>query len=370
MYFRLWRRSFSSYKVSLPGVAVHQLDPSVVPTTSTVTGEELVKYFTEMATIRRIEITADQYYKNKFIRGFCHLCDGQEAISVGMEAGLTWEDPLISAYRIHGQAYMRGITPREIFAEMYGKATGSSKGKGGSMHFYSAKNHFYGGNGIVGAQIPVGAGLAFALKYKQQPNAAFTLFGDGAANQGQLYEALNMARLWQLPAVFVCENNLFGMGTSVTRASGNPELYTRGDNVPGIRVEAQDVLMVKEIVKFAKEWVQTHGPLMLEFRTYRYRGHSMSDPGLSSRDRTEVQDVRDNNDPISKCRQLIEELGAATAAQLKAIEKKIKKEIETAAAEALNDPSPEKTELFTNIYTPETKIYGRNTEFQNSLHKY
>ena len=258
-----------------------------------------------MATIRRLEILSDQLYKKREIRGFCHLYDGQEAIATGMEAGMTRDDCVITAYRCHGQALVRGDTTYKILAEMMARKTGSSKGKGGSMHYYSSKNNFYGGNGIVGAQIPVGTGLAFALKYQNKPNFAVAMYGDGAANQGQLFEASNIAGLWKLPMIYICENNTYGMGTSQDRAAHNTNFYTRGDKIPGLKIEAQNVLMVRETIKWAGKFVQEHGPLFLEAFTYRYHGHSMSDPGISYRDKSEVQEVRASRDPIEILKNMI-----------------------------------------------------------------
>jgi pyruvate dehydrogenase E1 component alpha subunit len=316
MIGRLLTRSFS-IKVPLAASEFHRLDASLLPTEATTTRDELLSYLKDMYTIRRIEIASDSLYKTGKIRGFCHLCDGQEAIPVGMEAALTYEDAVVTAYRDHGTAYCRGGTAHSIIAEMMGKSTGSSKGKGGSMHYYEAATNFYGGNGIVGAQVPVGAGLGFALKYKGLPNCAVTMFGDGAANQGQIYEASNMSALWKLPVIFVIENNLYGMGTSVERASANTKFYTRGDTIPGFTVDGSNVLATRTAFKFAKEFVLKNGPIFMEIKTYRYHGHSMSDPGLSYRSREEVQSIREHKDPIAIVRDLLQKHNLADEAELK-----------------------------------------------------
>mmetsp|Transcript_13715 Transcript_13715/g.25864 ORF Transcript_13715/g.25864 Transcript_13715/m.25864 type:complete len:370 (-) Transcript_13715:1419-2528(-) len=366
MIGRLFSRRFSSIKVQLPGSEVHRLDANLLPKEATSTREELLKYLKDIYTIRRIEIASDGLYKNGKIRGFCHLCDGQEAIPVGMEAALTYEDAVITAYRDHGIAYGRGDTAHGIIAEMMGKKTGSSKGKGGSMHYYEASTNFYGGNGIVGAQVPVGAGLAFALKYKGLPNVAVAMYGDGAANQGQIYEAANMAALWKLPAIFVCENNLYGMGTSVERASANRLFYTRGETIPGFTADGCNVLATREAFKFAKQWAIKNGPIFLELNTYRYHGHSMSDPGLSYRSRDEVNEVRDKRDPLVYLKSLLQKHNLAEEAELKAMEKKIKEEVEAAVKQSEEDPWPTAEDLFTDIYDPSEKVWNRNVEHGQS----
>lgn len=359
-------RTFS-ITVDLPGYSTHKLDVNLLPKQATTTKEELMQYLKDMTTIRRIEITSDAYYKNAEIRGFCHLADGQEAISVGLEAGVTFDDHLITAYRDHGQAYMRGESPKAIFAEMFGRVTGTSRGKGGSMHYYSKTKNFYGGNGIVGAQIPVGVGLAFALKYQNKPNISMILYGDGAANQGQLYEAANMAYLWKLPAIFICENNLYGMGTSVERAAANPNFYTRGDVIPGVKLEAQNVLVVREMMKFSKQWGIEHGPLWLEFSTYRYRGHSMSDPGVSYRNKKEIDGMRESRDPIEYVKGLLVKHSLASEKEIEDIQDHIKEEVKKAAEEAHNDPWPEGSELYYEVYSHSHKHFIRNVEFKDSV---
>jgi pyruvate dehydrogenase E1 component alpha subunit len=353
---------------NLPIYKLHRLEESQMPMKATTNKDELMAYFKRMVQMRRTELEADRLYKGKMIRGFCHLYDGQEAIAEGMEAGLTYDDCIITAYRDHCQAIARGDTPYRVIAEMVQKSTGSSGGKGGSMHYYNAKNNFYGGNGIVGAQIPVGVGLAFALKYKKKPNVAVTMYGDGAANQGQVYEAANMASLWKIPCAFVCENNLYGMGTSNARAAANTEYYTRGDVIPGFRCDAQNVLMVRETMKWTKNWMLENGPMFIEYRTYRYHGHSMSDPGVTYRTREEIKHVRDFRDPIGLVREMLIENNWSTDNELKDIEKEIRKSIEADVEKLLTDPEPTFEDLYKHVAV--TKHYIRGVTHDLTSHSY
>uniref|UniRef100_A0AAY4BZ27 Pyruvate dehydrogenase E1 component subunit alpha n=1 Tax=Denticeps clupeoides TaxID=299321 RepID=A0AAY4BZ27_9TELE len=308
---------------------VHKLEEGP-PLTSTLTREDGLKYYRTMQTMRRMELKADQLYKQKIIRGFCHLYDGQEACAVGIEAGINLTDHLITAYRAHGYTLTRGGTVREIMAELTGRRGGIAKGKGGSMHMY-AKN-FYGGNGIVGAQVPLGAGVALACKYQEKNELCVCLYGDGAANQGQIFETYNMASLWKLPCIFICENNKYGMGTSVERAAASTDYYKRGDFIPGLRVDGMDVLCVKEATKFAADFCRSgKGPILMELQTYRYHGHSMSDPGVSYRTREEIQEVRSKSDPISMLKDRMLNNNMASVEELKEIDIEVRKEIEDAA---------------------------------------
>eukprot|EP00163_Fabomonas_tropica_P012946 TRINITY_DN2434_c0_g1_i1.p1 TRINITY_DN2434_c0_g1~~TRINITY_DN2434_c0_g1_i1.p1 ORF type:complete len:322 (+),score=126.70 TRINITY_DN2434_c0_g1_i1:595-1560(+) len=302
-----------------------------------------------MATIRRMEIVSDTLYKEKMIRGFCHLYDGQEAVVTGIEAGTTRDDHIITAYRDHGHQIVRGGTVEDVMAEQFGRAHGCSKGKGGSMHMYHFENRYYGGNGIVGAQLPIGAGLAFAAKHLKQNAVSVAYYGDGAANQGQYFEALNMAKLWKLPVIYVCENNGYGMGTSLERASANTLYYTRGDSVPGMRVNGMDILNVREATKFAREYALENGPIIMEMMTYRYHGHSMSDPGTSYRTRDEVSKVREERDPIKNLQKRMVEAGYATMDELKAIDKEVRADVDKQTKAAKAQPEPADKELFTDI---------------------
>ncbi|XP_062160089.1 pyruvate dehydrogenase E1 component subunit alpha, mitochondrial [Alnus glutinosa] len=339
-------------ETSVPFTA-HQCD---APSRSVDTNpKELLSFFRDMATMRRMEIAADSLYKAKLIRGFCHLYDGQEAVAVGMEAAITKKDSIITAYRDHCTFLGRGGTLLEIFSELMGRQAGCSRGKGGSMHFYKKEAGFFGGHGIVGAQVPLGCGLAFAQKYSKDGTVSFALYGDGAANQGQLFEALNISALWDLPAILVCENNHYGMGTAEWRAAKSPSYYKRGDYVPGLKVDGMDVLAVKQACKFAKEHALKNGPIILEMDTYRYHGHSMSDPGSTYRTRDEITGVRQERDPVERVRKLVLSHDLATEKELKDMEKEIRKQVDEAIAQAKESPMPDPSELFTNVYA---KGYG------------
>lgn len=336
-----------SVETNLP-FSAHNVDPP--PRTVETTDKELMGFFRDMALMRRMEIASDSLYKAKLIRGFCHLYDGQEAVAVGMESAITRKDCIITAYRDHCIYLARGGTLLEAFSELMGRKDGCSKGKGGSMHFYKKESGFYGGHGIVGAQVPLGIGLAFAQKYSKEDYVSFSLYGDGAANQGQLFEALNMAALWDLPAILVCENNHYGMGTAEWRAAKSPAYYKRGDYVPGLKVDGMDVLAVKQACKFAKEYALKNGPIILEMDTYRYHGHSMSDPGSTYRTRDEISGVRQERDPVERVRKLILSHDLATEKELKDMEKEVRKEVDEAITKAKESSMPDASELFTNVY--------------------
>jgi pyruvate dehydrogenase E1 component alpha subunit len=316
-----------------------------------VNAEELLEFYREMLLIRRFEEKAGQLYGMGLIGGFCHLYIGQEAIVVGLEASAKEGDQRITSYRDHGHMLACGMDPNGVMAELTGREGGYSHGKGGSMHMFSKEKNFYGGNGIVGAQVPLGAGLAFANWYRENDNVSFAYFGDGAANQGQVYETFNMASLWKLPCIFVIENNKYAMGTSLQRASSTPDLYTRGAafGIPGEKVDGMDVQAVKDAgAKAVAHCRAGKGPYILEMNTYRYRGHSMSDPA-KYRTREEVQKVKEERDPIDHVRDLLVNGKHATEADLKAIDKEIKKVVIAAADFATNSPEPDVSELYTDI---------------------
>jgi len=313
--------------------------------------QELSAYRT-MLTIRRFEEKAGQMYGMGLIGGFCHLYIGQEAVVVGMQMVLEKGDQVITGYRDHGHMIATGMDPKGVMAELTGRAHGYSKGKGGSMHMFSVEKGFFGGHGIVGAQVPLGTGLAFANRYRDSKNVSVTYFGDGAANQGQVYESFNMAELWKLPVIFVIENNRYAMGTSITRSSAEVNLSRRGlsFNIPGDQVDGMDVRAVKAAGEKAAEWCRSgKGPYILEMLTYRYRGHSMSDPA-KYRTREEVDEVRTHHDPIEMARQRILDKKFASEDVLKKIDSEVRDLINQAAEFATHDPEPDVSELYTDVY--------------------
>lgn len=312
--------------------------------------ERLLAWYRDMLLIRRFEEKAAQLYGMGKIGGFCHLYNGQEAVAVGMYSALEPQDTIVTAYRDHGHMLACGMDPREVMAELTGRVGGCSKGKGGSMHMFSREKNFFGGHGIVGAQVPLGAGLAFAHKYKNDGGVSVVYFGDGAANQGQVYETMNMAALWKLPVLFVIENNHYAMGTALSRACAG-ELSRRGEGygIEGRVVDGMDIEAVSDAATKAVAHARSgKGPLLLEMRTYRYRGHSMSDPA-KYRSREEVDRVRNEQDPIDKLRARIEERNLADAEAFKEIDEEIKQIIKETESFALESPEPDASELWTDI---------------------
>ena len=316
-----------------------------------VGANELLAYYREMLLIRRFEEKAGQMYGMGLIGGFCHLYIGQEAVVVGMENAITQDDAVITSYRDHGHMLARGMDPKGVMAELTGRRGGYSKGKGGSMHMFSTERNFYGGNGIVGAQVPLGVGIAFAYKYRESSRICLTYFGEGAANQGQVYESFNMASLWKLPVVFVIENNGYAMGTSIARAKAGTEIFRRGDafGIPGMEVDGMDVIQVAAAGLEATAHCRAgKGPILMEMKTYRYRGHSMSDPA-KYRTRDEVQKVRAQRDPIEQLRKRMLDEKFANETAFKDIDREIKSVIAGAAEFAQNSPEPDPSELFTDV---------------------
>ncbi len=325
---------------------------SAKPGASAATRDQQVGWYRDMLLIRRFEERAGQLYGMGLIGGFCHLYIGQEAIAVGMQSLKAPQDSIITGYRDHGHMLSAGMDPKAVMAELTGRAAGSARGKGGSMHMFDTATGFYGGHGIVGAQVPLGTGLAFSHWYKKDQGVCFTYFGDGAANQGQVYEAFNMAQLWKLPVVYVIENNQYAMGTSVERSSSETHLYKRGVsfNIPGKEVDGMDVDAVREAGAEAAEHARSgQGPFILEMKTYRYRGHSMSDPA-KYRTREEVDAVRKTRDPIEHFRDRLAAQGFGDEAALKAIDAEVKGIVADAAEFARTAPEPDPTELYTDVY--------------------
>ena len=312
--------------------------------------DELIEFYKQMLLIRRFEEKAGQLYGLGLIGGFCHLYIGQEAVAVGLQSALSDKDSVITGYRDHGHMLLSGIPAKGVMAELTGRQAGISKGKGGSMHMFSVEHKFYGGHGIVGGQVSLGTGLAFSHKYKGDGGVCLAYFGDGAANQGQVYESFNMAELWKLPIVYVIENNQYAMGTSVNRSSAEDQLYRRGESfrIPGLQVDGMDVLAARGAAEEALAWVRAgKGPIILEMKTYRYRGHSMSDPA-KYRSRDEVQAVRDKSDPIEHVKRLLEGEGVS-AETLKSADQEIRKIVSDAADFAESTPEPDQAELYTDV---------------------
>ena len=318
-----------------------------------LTREEELHAYREMLLIRRFEEKAGQLYGMGYIGGFCHLYIGQEAVVVGMMMAIKPGDQIITAYRDHGHMLASGMNPKGVMAELTGRRHGYSKGKGGSMHMFSVEKNFFGGHGIVGTPAPLGTGIAFANQYRGNGSVCVTFFGEGATNQGQVYESFNMASLWKLPVLYVIENNHYAMGTAVERASAlAEELYHRGlaFGIKGERVDGMDVTAVKDAGERALASVRSgNGPMILEMRTYRYRGHSMSDPA-KYRTREEVQDVREHRDPIELVRKRLLEGGRASDEELKEIDRTVRQTVNEAAEFAQSDPEPDAAELFTDVY--------------------
>ena len=311
---------------------------------------ELLEYYRQMLLIRRFEEKAGQLYGMGLIGGFCHLYIGQEAVVVGAHSTAKPQDTVVTSYRDHGHMLACGMDPKGVMAELTGRQGGYSKGKGGSMHMFSRTKNFFGGHGIVGAQVPIGTGLAFAHTYKGDGGLCFTYFGDGAVNQGQVYESFNMAQLWNLPVLYVIENNKYGMGTSIERSSATTDLFNRGQahGIPGAAVNGMDVVAVRAATLKAADHVRTQGPFILEMKTYRYRGHSMSDPA-KYRTKEEVAQMRKEHDPIDTLRDRLLAAGVADENKLRDIDRDIKAVITEAAEFAQQSPEPDVSELYTEV---------------------
>ena len=313
--------------------------------------EELLKLYYDMVLIRRLEEKSGQLYGMGKIAGFCHLYIGQEAVVTGIQTFVQEQDTIITGYRDHGHMLACGMDPRGVLAELMGRIDGLSKGKGGSMHMFSREKNFYGGHGIVGAQASLGTGLAFGHKYEKDGGISFTYFGDGAANQGQVYESFNMASLWKLPVLFIIENNQYSMGTSVERHSCTKQFHSRGHgfNIPGVAVNGMDIFEVQKAAKIAVDHVRSgKGPYILEVDTYRYKGHSMSDPA-KYRTKDEVEPFRKHNDPISNCKQDLLDHGICTENELKLEDQKVKDLMKEVVDFCEKSPEPSADELYTDV---------------------
>ena len=322
--------------------------------TPALTRDEELHAYREMLSIRRFEEKAGQLYGMGYIGGFCHLYIGQEAVVIGMQMAIKAGDQVITTYRDHGHMLATGMEAKGVMAELTGRAGGYSRGKGGSMHMISKEKAFYGGHGIVGANVPLGAGLAFANKYRGNDHISLTYFGDGAANQGQVYETFNMAKLWKLPVIFIVENNKYAMGTAIERSSSTTDFSQRGRSfdIPGEQVDGMDVRAVKAVADRVVKWVREgNGPYILEMNTYRYRGHSMSDPA-KYRSKEEVQKMREEHDPIEQVRRRILEGKLASEEDLKAIDVSVRETMNAAAEFAQSDAEPDASELWTDVLLP------------------
>ncbi|GLK49771.1 pyruvate dehydrogenase E1 component subunit alpha [Brevundimonas intermedia] len=335
-----------------PAKAAQTTAPDKLSNTPSASKEDLLRFYREMVLIRRFEERAGQLYGMGLIGGFCHLYIGQEAVAVGVQESVKQgHDKIITGYRDHGHMLAAGMDPKEVMAELTGRIGGSSRGKGGSMHMFDVPTGFYGGHGIVGAQVSLGTGLAFAGKYRGDDSVAFVYFGDGASNQGQVYESFNMAQLWKLPAIYIIENNQYAMGTSIERSSSTTQLSQRGASfgIPGEQVDGMDVIAVRDAVKKAVDRARAgEGPYILEVKTYRYRGHSMSDPA-KYRTKEEVDEVKKTRDPIDHIKTLLAAANA-TEDELKAIDNEIKAIVAEAVQFAQESPEPDPSELYTDVY--------------------
>ncbi len=336
-----------------PATAIRKAQKQDIPAKAgEISEEKLLDFYTRMLKVRRFEEKAGQLYGMGLIGGFCHLYIGQEAVVVGLQDGSIKGDQIITTYRDHGHMIAADTDPYIVFAELMGRADGCSRGKGGSMHMFDLKNFFYGGHGIVGANVPIGTGLAFANQYRGNEFICYDYFGDGAANQGQVYESFNMAALWKLPVLYIIENNEYAMGTSTARSSSTTELYKRGAsfNIPGVQVDGMDVLKVRQAGIEAAEFVRSgNGPMILEVKTYRYRGHSMSDPA-KYRTKDELNEYKEQRDPIETLKKQILAETDIQEDKLKALDKEVREQIADAAERAKAAPEPEVNELYTDVY--------------------
>ncbi|KAJ3660207.1 hypothetical protein Zmor_004672 [Zophobas morio] len=329
----------------------------------TLNRADALRFFEEMVTIHQMEATLNHLYKSKTVRGFCHLYSGQEAVAVGTFAALRPQDTTITTYRCHGWGFLYYQSVDPIIAELVGVRSGCVRGKGGSMHIYGKHKDFYGGSAIVGSHVPVGVGIALAHKYRNTDAVSLICYGDGATNNGNVLEAYNMAKLWELPCFFLCENNIYGMGTKLERTTKNTNVFTKGDFIPGIRVDGMDVLSVREAARFAIEHIRAgKGPIIVEAQSYRYFGHSLSDPGTTYRTYDEIKEVRTTRDPITTFNKKILEAGLATEEELAAIEKKVKASVRESATKAEADHPVDVEELTHDIYANEviSEVRGIN----------